>query len=212
MIAWAIVLLVFLIVGMIRVGIHLGYEERTLRLELLISKLRFVLIGQESKNKNRKKKSKQEKTQNQKQKTKTKENASHTKKGNLLENPWIQALMDYWRDILALVGRVLKTPTLDVLRIQLWVGGGDSEKCAMTYGRICAVLGAVLPVVENTFGIKKRQIEVSCCYDRDRIDVSAEIAITVRVYEVFVLVFALLGLGIRILIQARKYKKAVQNT
>ena len=81
----------------------------------------------------------------------------------------------------------------------------------MYYGRICAVLSGVLPMVENTFGVRKRKINVWCCYDRDSIDVSAEAAITVRIYECFALAFAILGLGIKILLQARNYKKAVQN-
>ena len=123
----------------------------------------------------------------------------------------LQAVLAYWREILSLIGRVLTTPTLDVLRLELLVGGKDAENCAMTYGRICAVVGSVLPVVENTFGIRKRKIDVLCCFDRDSLDITAETSITVRIYEVFALVFALLGLGLKILLESRKNKKAVQK-
>ena len=204
---WMIVLAVLAFLAMVKVGVRVIYDEKKLRLELLISKFRLVLVGEDKPQKKKKANPKQEKPVKQ-PKPKSK---PERPKQKLLDNPWVQAVMAYWRELLALVGRILTSPTLDVLRLQLWVGGGDSEKCAMTYGRVCAVLGGILPVVENTFGIRRRQIEVWCCYDRPSIDVSAEAAITIRIYEIFVLAFALLGLGIKLFIQARNNKKAVQN-
>lgn len=208
---WFIVLAALVLLAMVKVGVRVTYDEKKLRVELLIFRFKMVLLGDDKPEKPEK--PKKEKTKKEKRpsvRAESKQQKPKEKK-NILQNPWVQAVLEYWRELLALVGRVLTTPTLDVLRLQLWVGGGDSEKCAMTYGRVCAILGGVLPVVENTFGIRKRQIAVWCCYDRDAIDVSAEAAITVKIYEVFALVVALLGLGIKLLIQARNYKKAVQN-
>ena len=208
---WFIVLAALALLAMVKVGVRVTYDEKKLRVELLIFRFKMVLLGDDKPEKPEK--PKKEKTKKEKRpsvRSESKQQKPKEKK-NISQNPWVQAVLEYWRELLALVGRVLTTPTLDVLRLQFWVGGGDSEKCAMTYGRVCAILGGVLPVVENTFGIRKRQIAVWCCYDRDAIDVSAEAAITVKIYEVFALVFALLGLGIKLLIQARNYKKAVQN-
>ena len=208
---WFIVLAALVLLAMVKVGVRVTYDEKKLRVELLIFRFKMVLLGDDKPEKPEK--PKKEKTKKEKRpsvRAESKQQKPKEKK-NILQNPWVQAVLEYWRELLALVGRVLTTPTLDVLRLQLWVGGGDSEKCAMTYGRVCAILGGVLPVVENTFGIRKRQIAVWCCYDRDAIDVSAEAAITVKIYEVFALVVALLGLGIKLLIQARNSKKAVQN-
>ena len=208
---WFIVLAALVLLAMVKVGVRVTYDEKKLRVELLIFRFKMVLLGDDKPEKPEK--PKKEKTKKEKRpsvRSESKQQKPKEKK-NILQNPWVQAVLEYWRELLALVGRVLTTPTLDVLRLQLWVGGGDSEKCAMTYGRVCAILGGGLPVVENTLGIRKRQIAVWCCYDRDAIDVSAEAAITVKIYEVFALVFALLGLGIKLLIQARNYKKAVQN-
>lgn len=208
---WFIVLAALVLLAMVKVGVRVTYDEKKLRVELLIFRFKMVLLGDDKPEKPEKpKKEKTKKDKRPSVRAESKQQKPKEKK-NILQNPWVQAVLEYWRELLALVGRVLTTPTLDVLRLQLWVGGGDSEKCAMTYGRVCAILGGVLPVVENTFGIRKRQIAVWCCYDRDAIDVSAEAAITVKIYEVFALVFALLGLGIKLLIQARNYKKAVQN-
>ena len=191
----------------------------------MISKFKILLIGREQK----KKKSKSPKAN----KAKGKKNATTGKQADAAQvqpkehetaagaaaqtkgkkanlKPWIDAVMTYWRELLALVGHILTAPTLDILRLEVWVGGKDAEACAMTYGRICAMIGSVLPVVENTFGIRKRKIDVWCCFDRDDMEISAEATVTVRIYEIFALVFALLGLGIKLLLEARNNTKAVQ--
>lgn len=204
-IVWAVILLILVIIGLVKIGVHLLYEDKAFRAYLTVSRFQICLTEDKKtpkkKNKKNEHKAKESKPKAPKAKNKTK----------LLENPWLKSVLDYWQEIFGVIGRVLRSPTLDVLRIQLWVGGGDSEQCAMKYGKICAAMGALLPVVDNTFGIKKRQINVWCCFDRTSVDLSAETAITVRIYEILALVAALLNLGLKILLQARKYKKAVQN-
>ena len=202
---WAIILLIVVLVALIKIGIRVTYIGKDFHMDLKVSRFRFALIGEKkSKKPNKQKENKKSPPPADKKKT-----AEKVKKGSILENPWVKSVLDYWQELLSLIGRVLVSPALDALYLHMKIGGGDAEQCAMKYGKICAILGGVLPVVENTFGIRKRDIQVWCCYDRDDIDVSAEASITIRVFEIFALVFAVLGLGIRILLQARKYKKAV---
>lgn len=201
-IVWLLVVLILTSIAIIQVGLNISYQNKELGLELRLWRFHIDLMAErparkrQSTRKVSAKKPKHEKTKGEKQ--------------NLLQNPWVKALLEYWRDILSLVGRILKSPTLDVLQLQIFVGGSDAEACAMTYGKVCAVIGGVLPVVENTFGIRKRQIKVLCCYDRSSIDINAKASITVRIHEIFSLVFAGLGLGIKIFIFVHKLKKAVQ--
>ena len=207
---WLLVLACLALLAAAKVGVHVSYLEKKLRLDLLISKFRLTLLGGEPKKPKRQKKRRtsEEKTQ----KPKKQKAAKTPKEGKPNLKPWLQAVQTYWRELLELVGRVLTSPTLDVLKLQILVGGKDAEACAMTYGRICAVVGSVLPVVENTFGIRKRQIDVRCCFDRENLDISAEAAITIRIYEIFALAFAMLGLGLKLLLAAKNNKKAVQNS
>ena len=201
-VVWLLVVLVLTSIAFIQVGLSISYQNKELGLELRLWRFHIDLMAERPAKKRQStrnvsaKKPKPEKTKGEKQ--------------NLLQNPWVQALLEYWRDILFLIGRILKSPTLDVLQLQIFVGGSDAEACAMTYGKVCAVIGGVLPAVENTFGIRKRQINVLCCYDRSSIDIDAKASITVRIHEIFSLVFAGLGLGIKILIFVHKLKKAVQ--
>ena len=216
-----ITILVLVILGMLKVGVRVLYQQKKVRLEVLISKFKIVLLGKDEKPKKAKvPKVKKDQPAKPKKEKKTKSNlksksvqpsASQTgekkpkKKGKF--KPWIDAALAYWQEILQLIGRVLTSPTLDDLQLEIRVGGGDAEKCAMTYGKICAIVGGVLPVVENTFGIRKRRIEVYPCFDRDDLDIMADVSITLRIYEIFALVFALLGLGLKIFLEARKNKK-----
>ena len=207
---WLLVLACLALLAAAKVGVHVSYLEKKLRLDLLISSFRLTLLGGEPKKPKRQKKRRTSEEKTQKPK---KQSAAKTpKEGKPNLKPWLQAVQTYWRELLELVGRVLTSPTLDVLKLQILVGGKDAEACAMTYGRICAVVGSVLPVVENTFGIRKRQIDVRCCFDRENLDISAEAAITIRIYEIFALAFAMLGLGLKLLLAAKNNKKAVQNS
>ena len=210
--AWMIWVPILVFLAFCRIGIRIVYRNNKLLLWLTVSKFTKQLIG-EKKNK-REKVPKNKKSTPNPQKAENKKTESHKaieskKHDGASTKPWISAILEYWQEIIALIGRVLTTPTLDILNINIAVGAADAEACAMTYGRICSIIGGCLPVIENTFRIKKRSIDVSCFFDREKIDVDAETSITVRVYEVFVLLFALLGLGIKILVKAQKIKKAV---
>lgn len=126
-------------------------------------------------------------------------------------SPLVRAAMDYWQEIISLMGRILTAPTLELLHMEIQVGDPDPAYCAVRYGQICGAVGCVLPVLENTFKIRTRNIQVQCAFEREDISWFGEVAAILRVYEIVVLAFALLGLGIKILLQARNMKKAVSN-
>lgn len=188
---WLAVVLFLVLLLRTRVGIWVSYEKKRLQLRLALGSWRLSFP---------KGKKKPEEAPEPAPPPPTK------KKGSPIENPWVKAALDYRRELLALIGRVLKSPTLDVLRLEIDAGGADAEQCALRYGRLCAATGSILPLVENTFGIQKRSIEIRCRYDLQATRISAEAAITLRIYEIFALAFALLGLGIKLYLQARKYK------
>lgn len=196
LLVWVIVLVLLFLLARVKVGIWLCYEKQQLQWKLLLAGLRFFPSG-----------TKKETTDTDPEPSKA---APEKKKKKLFRSPLVSAVMAYWQDILALVGRVLRVPTLDVLFLDIQVGGGDAAQCAMRYGQICAALGVVLPVLENTFTIRKRRIQVQCCYEMASVEPTAEASITLRIYEIIALAAALLGLGIKILLLARK-NKAVQQ-
>lgn len=140
--------------------------------------------------------------------TKKASTAGKKRKGS---SPLVRAAMDHWQEILSLVGRVLTAPTLELLQMEVQVGDPDPAQCAVRYGQICGAVGCVLPVLENTFQIKKRSIHTQCAFEQEDSSWYGEVIAILRVYEIVVLAVALLGLGIKILLQARTMKKAVSN-
>ena len=162
-----ITLLILLILGMIKVGVLAQYQKKIFRLDVLIGRLKLTVVGKEKKTSKppkpkKEKKNKEKPAKNvkvQKNAAGGEETASKKTEEKGKWKPWLQAVLAYWQDILSLIGRVLTSPTLDDIQLEILVGG-DAEKCAMTYGKICAIVGGVLPVVENTFGIRKRRTAV----------------------------------------------------
>lgn len=204
---WMIWILIFLVLALCRVGIHVIYRDNKLLLWVVVSKMRIILIGKEKKK--RKNRAKSVKKTSVPQTTVSTNSHLKKKKNQGAAKLWFQVVLDEWNGIVSVIGRVLTKPTLDVFRLCIAVGAGDAESCAMTYGRICAIVGGCLPAFEKTFRIKKREINVYCCFERDKLEFDAETVITLRIYEVFALVFALLGLGIRLFLKVRNMKKAV---
>lgn len=100
---------------------------------------------------------------------------------------WVKAVLQNWGEIFRLIGRILSSPVLDSLSLQISVGGDDPEVCAMTYGRVCAAVSALLPVVEATFSVKKRKVDISYDFEDGKTRIEAEASATLRVYELLAL-------------------------
>ena len=121
--------------------------------------------------------------------------------------PWLKVAWDHFNEIMELIGRILREPTIDMLKIDIGVGNDDPEACALNYGRVCAAVGAALPIVESVFSIKKRHIDVQCRFDRSDLDLSFEAEVTLRIYEIILLSICLITLGLKLYRQAKNLKK-----
>lgn len=189
------VLLLLVLLGLVRVGVHVVYDG-ALRLRILVGKLKISLPKE--------KKPKKQTAKEPKPTEKPQEAKSDGK-------AWLQAALAHWQDILSLLGRALHMPKLDPLILHVTAGGPDPVARALNYGRAWAVLGGVLPVLENTFRIGKREIGVQCGDNQEEFTFYMETGLTVRIYEIL-----LLGiLGLKVLIQIYRTKsseKAVQTT
>lgn len=124
---------------------------------------------------------------------------------------WIRATVTYWQELLILIGRILRTPRLDLLRLHIAVGGKDPEACAMQYGRICAALSGALPLVQRSFRVKKQDIDVICRFDQTETDILAEAEATMKIYEIFALLGTTLGLLLKLYSHTKNTEKAVQS-
>ncbi len=175
----------------LKVGVRLRWESGSAVLLLRIGPVRFSLSA--------------------KKKPKAKGERNGTPSGSRpTEKKWYRAVLIYWRELLELTGRILRTPQVELLRLHIAVGGTDAEACAMRYGHICAGLSGALPLVYRIFQIAKQDIDVSCQFEQPETKVLAEAEITVKIYEVFALAGVALGLLIKLYSDTKIKKKAVQ--
>ena len=195
-----IAVLLFLLAVM-QVGIKLQYNGEDLKLKLRAGFFRFSLPEKKGGKSKEKKPEKPEKTKKPKKKDPIK--SARTK-------AWIKAALAHFGEIIALLGRILRSPTLDVLKLHMIVGASDPEVCAMNYGKFHAIAGAALPVLANVFQIRRRDIRIDCDFMKEENEIKAHVEITVRIYEIIAIAAAGIRLLIRLYRTQKKLFKAVQ--
>ena len=77
---------------------------------------------------------------------------------------------------------------LDDLYLRLILAGGDPCDLAVNYGKTWAAVGNLLPVLEQIFVIKKRDVEVECDFTASETKVIARLDITITLGRLLALV------------------------
>lgn len=198
MIGWLITLSALTVLLTMKVGLWFRWESGEAVLKVRIGLFHFAFPTMEGSGKH----SKMD-TMRGRQKEQGKSKPSMKK--------WIRVALRHWQELLELVGRALRTPQLDLLRIQVAAGGNDAEACAMHYGRICAGLGIGLPLVHQTFHVKKQDVDVTCCFQQPETEILAEVEATVRIYQLLVLLTLAVGLLYKLYQEIKYNEKAVQS-
>lgn len=122
--------------------------------------------------------------------------------------------IEFFKELLGLglkaLGCIKRKLVLKDLKLYLTVGamGEDAAKGAVTYGRAWAAVGALTPVLENSFRIKKRDIQVGLDYFTDKNVIYAEGCIVFLVGDIlYIAVYYGIQALILILKQKRKGRK-----
>ena len=208
MIGWLIALVVFLLLLLLKVGVRILWDSESLLLKIRVGLLRFSLSSEKKSKKKKTKKKKQEKKPEQTAQPQGVKQKKEQKGMSPSLKSWLIALLERRGELLSMIGKVLTSPTLDILRLHIAVGGGDPE---MTYGKICAGMGAGLPLLYNTFRVKKDDIQVVCRYDLSKVVIMAEVEATIRIGEVIALVGTVIGLLVKIYLTKKRNDKAVRT-
>ena len=180
----------------LKVGVCLKWESGTALLKVRVGQLRFAL-------------STQKKEKHRTNKKAAKQSGGEKKKSSSPVKKWVKAAISHWREVLQLVGKILRAPQLERLKIHITVGNKDPEKCAMQYGKLCAGLSVGLPMVEQILPIRRKDISVRCNFELAENETCAEAEATVRFYEVFAIVISGLLLLVRIYRSMKTNEKVV---
>lgn len=169
MIFW-IILGVLVLLCLIPLGVRAVYNSDGFKLWLLVGPLRIFLFPKPKKPKEKKEAPKKEKAAASQKKPDKKEN----KEGGSLKD--FLPLLDVAKRLLASFFRKLRIRRLE---LKLILSGDDPCDLAVNYGRTWAAAGSIMPMLEEIFVIRKRNVEVECDFTAEETKIYAFADITI---------------------------------
>ena len=170
MLALAITITALLLVALLRFGLIVEYDEAGFHMWVKVGFLRFHVHEE------------------RKKKIKTKQKEVKVKEmmpGRLSE------FMDMLRAVSNSLSRLKRRLLIKQLTLHFTAAGNDPAKTAILFGAANAVFGTIEPVLERNFRIKRRDFGASADFITEEQRIYAKIIISIAVWEVFYVVFAL---------------------
>lgn len=175
---WWIALGVLALIAILPVGIRALYDGDGPRAYLIAGPIRIPVFP----TKKREKKEKPQKVRKQKAANSAPQKKENEKKGGSIQDflPIVDAVLDFLSDF----GRKLR---VNYLQLKLILAGSDPYDLAVNYGRAWAILGNLIPLLENSFVIKKRDLEVECDFLADKTTITARLDLTITIGRILAL-------------------------
>ena len=182
MIVLAVILSLLVVLALVPVGIRVQYEDGAALVQAAIGPVRITIYPRGPVNE-RKRVRKQDKLRRKQAKLRAKAAARPPKQNAPKQRK--KSSVSERRPILELVFDLLRHMPRKLLLRELTMvvtyGGEDAAKTAIGYGRAWAVIGAVIPALENCFLIKNRKIEARLDYGQDKLSVFLLLDLRIRI-------------------------------
>jgi len=178
MLALAITISVILIIALLRFGVIAEYSDAGFRLWAKAGFIIFELLKDEKEKKPKKKKDKPKKERNLKE----------MMPGSLSE------FMDMLKTVLKTLGRLKRRLLIKQLTVYYTSAGEDPSATALKFGASNAVFGTIVPQIRNNFRVKKLDLKTWFDFYSQEQKIYAKIIISLAVWEVCYILFALLPL------------------
>lgn len=194
---WYIALVILILLAIVPVGISLLYHEDGLILSLLLGIVNIKLFP---KDKTATAEKKREKKPVKAVSTDVKTSASKKKGGKLSD---FMPLVDI---AIHFLGSLRKKIRVRRLEFDLVLAADDPCDLAINYGKAWAAVGNLMPLFEQIFVIKKRNVQVQCDFIADTTLLTARLDVTITVGR---LIGLAVKYGVLALREYLKLKKAV---
>ena len=165
---WLIVLAVLTAIAWLPLGVTASYHDGGAKAELIVGPVRIPLYPAQKKKP--KEKEKQEKPAVQQTKP-----VSTPKGGSLAD------FVPLAKTALTLLGDLRKKLRVDLLVLKLTLAGGDPSDLGTNYGKACAAMGNLWPILEKLFVIKKRDVGIQCDFEAEETVIAARIDLTITI-------------------------------
>ena len=179
---WLIALGVLILIAIIPIGISAFYDVEGSRVIAYVGPIRISVFPTKQKGKTEKVKKPIKNTKRKSTGKKTDKETDTKKKGGKIED--FLPLVDMVLDFLAAFSRKLRIKNL---QLKLILAGSDPSDLAVNYGKGWAVIGDLVPVLENAFIIKNRDLEVACDFLADSTTILAQVDISITLGRILVL-------------------------
>ncbi len=189
------------LIAMLRVGARATLEDGVFGLRVLAGPVKLTLLPKaekeekaepEEKDEEKEAKKKAKKRKKAKKK-KEKAEASEGEKKEKKELP-IKIDLELISTVLSalgeLLGRLRRKISIDKLTVHYTVAAEDPAGAAMTFGYASAGINALMPAVENIFKVKDRDVGVAVTFDETQADIYLDAQLTLAIWEIFYIVFA----------------------
>ena len=185
MLALTIVAAVLILIAFLRFGVIVQYSEDGFLLWAKAGFLKFRLLNDDKEKKPKKKK-----------KEKKEKDSKGYKPGSLSE------FMTIIKAAVNALSRLRRRLLIKQLILYYTSAGEDPANTALMFGAANAVFATVIPLLENCFRIKHRDLKAAADFDAKEQRIYAKISISIAVWEVFYILFALFPI-IKILFKNR---------
>lgn len=199
---WLIALGVLALIAILPVGVSAFYDEDGPRALIIAGPARIPVFPVKKKEK-KDQKVKPKNTQKKSTAKPAEKTPQKKKKGGSIHD--FLPIVDLVLDFIAAFGRKLR---VNHLEMKLILGGSDPSDLAVNYGRGWAILGNIMPLLENVFVIQKRDLEVECDFLADKTTIVARLDLSITIGRVFSL---LIVRGIPILRELLKLLKIIKG-
>ncbi len=189
------------VIAMLRVGARATLEDGVFGLRVLAGPVKLTLLPkaekeekaepEEEEKEPKKKPKKRKKAKKKKEKAEAEAPAGEKKEKKKLP---IKIDLELISTVLSalgeLLGRLRRKISIDKLTVHYTVAAEDPASAAMTFGYASAGLNALMPAVENIFKVKDRDVGVAVTFDESEADITLDAQLTLAVWEIFYIVFA----------------------
>lgn len=198
MIALIIIVVLIAFILSIRLGVDIGYNDENLKVFVKASVLSFKIYPSERKEKKTDKKPKE--------KTKKQSDKGIIEKLGFEKEDWLEVI----GVILKVLAKFNHSITINEFKFHYAVKDSDPYDAVMKYNTINAIAGSLIPFMENNFRIKERDIYIDLALNEQAIKPDIRLVLTIRVMQIFRLVFMTLGSTVRIYVK-RKIQAAKEG-
>lgn len=203
---WLIAFIILFLLAILPLGASIKYNSEGPLVRIIAGPIRFTVFPMKKKEKKEKKpkEKKQKKEKQKKESKKSKDKPKEEKKekgGSILDFlPLVQVGLDLLDDFRWKL-------RLNRLELKLIMAADDPADLGLNYGRAWAAVGNLVPMLERSFVIKKKDIEVECDFTTTETLIVARLDITITLGRMIALAVVNGIRGLREFLKIMKKRK-----